>query len=224
MGMTARKQCLFGIANQILTLQPQHPLRVAVDGRSAAGKTTFADELGDAIEQAGRPIIRTSIDGFHNPRAVRYRQGRFSPDGYYEDARNLHAVRRLLLEPLGPGGTLLYATACFDLERDEALVPQILRAASTAVLIVDGTFLLRPELNSFWDYVIFLNVSEEDECRRGVMRDAELLGGEAAALNLYQTRYCPAFARYEAECCPREHADVVVDNTMFEAPVAAFRP
>lgn len=55
-----------------------HPVRVAIDGPDAAGKTMLAD--------AGRQIVRASIDGFHRPRAERYRQGPLSPAGYYEDS------------------------------------------------------------------------------------------------------------------------------------------
>ncbi len=57
--------------------------RVAVDGVDGVGKTTFADKLGTAIERIGRPVIRSSVDGFHNPRERRYRRGRASPEGFY---------------------------------------------------------------------------------------------------------------------------------------------
>lgn len=63
-----------------------HPTRVAVDGPDAAGKTTLADELGIALNDAGREVIRASVDGFHRPRVERYRRGPDSPEGYYEDS------------------------------------------------------------------------------------------------------------------------------------------
>jgi uridine kinase len=31
----------------------------------------------------GCPVIRTSIDGFHRPKAERYLRGRHSAEGYY---------------------------------------------------------------------------------------------------------------------------------------------
>jgi uridine kinase len=60
--------------------------RVAVDGVDGVGKTTFADKLSSAIERIGRPVIRASVDGFHNPRELRYRRGRASPEGFYLDS------------------------------------------------------------------------------------------------------------------------------------------
>lgn len=63
-----------------------HPVRVAIDGPDAAGKTMLADALAGRLAGAGRQIVRASIDGFHRPRAERYRQGPLSPAGYYEDS------------------------------------------------------------------------------------------------------------------------------------------
>ena len=197
-------------AELILALRLDHPVRVAVDGRTASGKTTFADELAAELKASGRQLIRASVDGFHRPAAVRYRQGRLSANGYYEDARDYDAIRALLLDPLGPGGSLNYALGSFDLENDRPIEPHLHHAPSDAVLIVDGTFLQRPELRSAWDFVIFIDVPAEEARRRGMKRDMTLLGGRENAAELYSKRYEPAFARYERECCPLDYADLVI--------------
>lgn len=210
---TIRASSITAVAREVLALSKWHPIRVAVDGRTASGKTTFADDLAAVIGQTCRPVIRASIDGFHRPKAVRYRRGRLSPDGYYEDARDVHAMRKLLLDPLGPLGDRLYVTATFDLDRDEALGPIARQANVDAILVVDGTFLQRPELRPAWDYVIFLSVTEEEARRRGVERDFNASGGKACTSELYVRRYGPAFSRYEAECRPAEQADILIDNS-----------
>lgn len=197
-------------ASTILALRLPHPIRVAVDGRTASGKTTFADLLAAALRQSSRSVIRASIDGFHQPKAIRHRRGRLSPDGYYEDARDFAAVRKFLLDPLGPGGDLRYLIATFDLERDAPLEKKALKAGEDAVLLVDGTFLQRPELKDAWDFIVFLDVAEEEARQRGVARDALALGGAVGASELYIKRYAPAFTRYEMECSPRANADVVI--------------
>lgn len=211
------------VAEAILSLRLPHPVRVAVDGRTACGKTTFADEVAALIELSERSAIRASIDGFHQPAAVRHRPGRLSPDGYLEDARDTEAIRRLLLDPLGPDGTCVYATEAFDLKADQPLNPELRRAATDAVLIVDGTFLQRGELRSAWDFVVFLDVLADIASRRGIDRDADAIGGETVACELYARRYGPAFARYEAECAPVRHADMVVENSNLESPVLVAR-
>src|SRR5437762_9684080 len=78
----------------------ERPLKVGIDGRGAAGKTTLADELGSSLSSRGFEVLRPSVDGFHHPRERRYRQGEYSAQGYFEDAFDYDAVRRSLLEPL----------------------------------------------------------------------------------------------------------------------------
>jgi uridine kinase len=69
-----------------------HPTRVAVDGVTASGKSTLARELAAAVESTGRPVIHLTMDGFHHPRERRWRQGRTSAAGYYEDAYDFEIV------------------------------------------------------------------------------------------------------------------------------------
>ncbi|GHD99563.1 uridylate kinase [Defluviimonas sp. 20V17] len=216
---TTRKTVLQELARRILAAGAGGPLRVAIDGRTASGKTTLAYALAETIAALGRPVIQTSIDGFHRPRAERYARGRMSAEGYYYDARDLGAVRELLLDPLGPGGDRRYRTASFDLERDQPIDQPPSLAPEEAVLIVDGTFLMRPELAGAWDVTVFLSTTEAEAERRGLGRDADRLGGTAAARRLYAERYRPAFALYDRLCGPRARADIVVDNTDLVRPV-----
>lgn len=76
-----------------------------MNGVDAAGKTTIADLLADELRQH-RPVIRVSIDGFHNPKKVRYQKGRYSPLGYYMDNTNYPVFINAVLKPLGPKGDL----------------------------------------------------------------------------------------------------------------------
>ncbi|MBJ7451421.1 MAG: hypothetical protein JHC71_04960 [Blastococcus sp.] len=79
------------------------PVLVAVDGVDGAGKTVFAGQLGAAIGATGRPVVRASVDDFHQPRAVRHRRGRDSPEGFWLDGFDLGALTRELLDPLRSG-------------------------------------------------------------------------------------------------------------------------
>jgi uridine kinase len=213
-----RPALLSRLAEMISNLEFSRPVRVAVDGRTASGKTTFTNELAAEIARRGRAVIRTSVDGFHMPKATRYARGRYSAEGYYFDARDLAAIRALLLDPLGPGGDRQYRTASFDLENDIAIEQERLSASPDSILIVDGTFLQRPELITGWDVTVFLDTSDDVSERRGVDRDAERLGGLQVARQLYAERYRPAFDLYERRCQPRSIADVIVDNNDIDRP------
>lgn len=218
-----RRAVLEELATRLSAVSLGRPVRVAIDGRTASGKTTIADEVASLVGGNGRPVIRTSIDGFHHPKAKRYARGRYSAEGYYHDARDLAAIMRLLLDPLGPGGDGLYRTQSFDLENDLPVEQEPQLAPADAILLVDGTFLQRPELRDGWDIVIFLKTSERTSELRGVGRDADRLGGEGAARRLYARRYRPAFDLYERLCAPEKSADILLLNEDFQQPEVHVR-
>lgn len=206
-----RAELLDALAGVLLPVRPRHPLRVAVDGVDAAGKTILADELA-AVIQPFRPVIRASIDRFHNPREIRHRLGANSPEGYYADSFDLPALRRLLLDPFGPGGSRIIQTSLFDYRVDNAQISSPFEAAPDSILLFDGVFLLRPELAPCWDYVIFVRVSFEEVLRRAVIRDQNLFGSAQAVIDRYTERYIPAQRAYLAQHRPEERANSIIDN------------
>jgi uridine kinase len=113
-----RSRCLESLARLILHVERPHPVRVAIDGPDAAGKTILADELAPLIERSGRTVIRASIDGFHRPRAKRLARGPESPEGYFRDSFDYPAFRTVLVGPLGPGGNREYRRRVFDFPTD----------------------------------------------------------------------------------------------------------
>lgn len=157
-------------------------------------------------------VIRASIDGFHRSREERYRQGEDSPEGYYEDSFDHMALRKLLLDPLGPGGDRVYRSAVFDFRIDAPRSGSAEVASEDGVLILDGVFLLRPELFESWDLRIFVSASFDEILRRALDRDAALFGSRAEVERRYRTRYIPGQKLYFATACPTETADLVVDN------------
>lgn len=214
-----RQAVLDELADRIVAIERPHPVRVAIDGVDAAGKTTLADELAPLVEARGRPAIRASLDGFHRPRAERYRRGADSPEGYYHDSFDYLALRAALLTPLGPDGDRRYRTAAFDYRADAPLVAPPREAAPDAILFLDGIFLLRPELVAAWDFSIFVAITFDEMIRRAVVRDRDLFGSEAAVRDRYERRYLPAQRTYLAQARPQERVDVVVENTRPECPV-----
>lgn len=86
------------------------------------------------------------------------------------------------------------------------------------LVLVDGVFLQRPDLDDLWSFRVFVAVSEEESLRRGVRRDRALHESTEDAERLYRTRYLPGQRFYAAEARPRDRADVVVDNERPAAP------
>jgi uridine kinase len=216
--VTPREKLLARVADHLVARHLGHPLRVAVDGITAAGKTTFAGELTAAVAQRGRPSVHLSTDDYHQPRAHRHRQGRDSAIGYYDDAYDFGAVHRFVLAPLGPGGDGRFRPRHHDLASDEQRDDPFVIADADAIVIIDGSFLQRPELATDWDDVIFVDTSAQLARDRGAARDAELFGGQAAAEYAYDHRYHAAAALYVAELSPVDSASIVVDNNDIRRP------
>jgi uridine kinase len=198
---------------------PAQPLRVAIDGIDAAGKTTLADELEEVLRNQGYPIIRASIDHFHNPRAIRYAFGADSPNGYFENSFNTQKVIDLLLRPLGPNGSGAYQTGIFDYQSNEETNQQTMIAPKHAILLFDGIFLMKPELLPYWDFKIFLEIEFETCLKRVETRDQHLFGHAAEVRERYETRYIPGQKIYFETCSPKKMADMIIRNDDPENPI-----
>ena len=214
--MDSRDSLVAELANHLTAANVGHPLRVGIDGPCGSGKSTLARELITAITARGRVAVHLDSDGFHNTRAIRYRQGRASARGYYEDAYNLTALIQRVLVPLGPDGTRVYATRVHDLQTDEIETDATATAPDDAIVVFDCTFLQRGALRAHWDEVIYLQVSRDIAVARGAARDAALLGGIDSAHEAYEDRYMAACDIYIREEHPSERASILIDHDDLE--------
>lgn len=179
----------------LANLPPDRRQVVAIDGVDGAGKTTFADALANRLD---RPSVRASVDGFHNPSAIRYRQGRDSPEGFYRDSFDHGALIGLLLEPFASGRP--FCTRAFDYLKDEPVPRVMVTASNDALLLIDGIFLHRAELRSWWDLSIWLDVPSATASERLQRRE-----GRPAA-----RRYLEGQKLYIAEAEPEAQANLIL--------------
>lgn len=217
---TSSDDALGQLCKAILGYKKDSPVLVGIDGVDASGKTTMADSIAKGLCDSGRQIIRASIDGFHNSKATRYRRGRSSPIGYYQDSFNYPLLIEALLKPLS-SGNLKYREAAFDYRTDKKVDISIKKAADDAILVMDGIFLFRTELIGYWDVKIFLDVGFEVILQRALKRakDQGSLESEKDIMNAYNQRYIPGQKLYLQEANPREKADVLINNNDYENPV-----
>ena len=212
--VTARDILLATLAERLVSLHPRRRLRVAVDGVDGAGNSVFADELATRVMASGRPVVRASVDGFHRPRADRYRLGRTSPEGFYRDSYDYPRLCEFLLAPFAPGGSGRFRVAVFDYRADVSVAAPEQQADADAALILDGIFLHRPQLRANWDFSILLHVSFDVSVARCSRRDGWSPDPHAAG----NRRYVEGQRLYLRDARPWEHATVILDNTDLAAP------
>jgi uridine kinase len=186
-----RTDLLTFLAGQIMARKAEgRPLKVRIDGRCAAGKTMLADELEQVLSGKGFEVLRPSVDGFHHPRERRYQQGEYSARGYYEDAYDYDAVVSALLRPL----------------------------SRNTILLFEGIFVLRRQINRYWDYRILVDVDAETSRARSVNRDTGVIGPAGVVRRKFDERYEPAWQMYVSEENPDAKSDVIIDNREVDNP------
>ncbi len=184
----------------------------------ASGKTTLANELIEPIRDRGFQTVRASVDGFHNPRDIRYRQGQDSPLGFYEDTFDYKAIITSVLEPMGPGGSLKYRTTQFDFVSNSQVESPLQNATPDSILIFEGIFLHRPELIDYWDFSIFVHADYEVTVKRAMERDLYLFGTRSKVHEKYRMRYIPGQEIYLNAVLPFQKANVIWHNNEIDNP------
>ncbi len=214
---SVQRSALIGAVAQRIAALGNHRLRVAIDGFTASGKTSFGHELATALRDLGRPTLRASLDDFKNPWSDAHLYDRTSGEGYYRNAFDFAATKDLLLEPAGREGHGRVVLCSIDPITQVNHRGVTVDAPGDAVLIVDGVFALRPEYHPYWDFRIWLDVDLEDSITRGIERDTAMEGRDEAE-RLHRLRYGAAEQIYLADVNPQCLADIVIDNRDFAAP------
>ncbi|NUV69019.1 uridine kinase [Streptomyces sp. CAI-121] len=210
-----RTALVTGLAERIRGRGPGR-LLIGIDGFTASGKTSFGHELAAHIAESGRPVLRATLDDFKNPWKDRHLYDRESGEGYYRNAYDYASAKRLLLDPARSPEAESCALCSIDPLTQENHAADTTPLAPDAVLIVDGVFAFRPEIDAYWDFRIWLDVDAELSVRRGAERDQDWAGSEAEAI--HRNRYLVAERLYLDEVDPLPRMDVVVDNTDFAQP------
>jgi uridine kinase len=137
-----KKDVLAALSDEILHNYGRGRVVVAVDGTNLEEAARFADDLAAAMRLSGHTVFRASTEGFHRPRAERFARGRDSPEASYRDSYDYLTFQRSLIQPFRMGGSTGFVPAA-------------------AVLIVDGSFLNRPELRGLWNYSVWLDAADD---------------------------------------------------------------
>ena len=158
-GMTSPRE----LVDEILARHsPQGPVVVAIDGRSAAGKTTLAVWLASEL---GAALVH--MDDFYRdmPEADRWL---LSPTQGVEQFFDWQRLRREALEPLSRAQTVSYRGYDWDAGGGLSVEHQVVEAA--AVVILEGVYAARPELDDLVHLRVLVDARPEQRTSRRLDR------------------------------------------------------
>lgn len=184
-------------------------VRLGIDGAVEADADALADAVAAALRAAAVPVARVRARDFLRPRSLRFEHGRDDPDAFHDLWYDTAALRREVLDPLGPGGGGRWLPRLRDPDTDRAVRIAAEPAAPGTVLVLDGRFLLRDDLRPGLDRVVHLDVSPAARLRRVPVQEA--------------ARVLPAWERYLAEAAPRGSAHLVVRHDHPDRPAVLER-
>lgn len=166
------------------------PLLIAVDGRCASGKTTFAAALKKEI---GCAVIHT--DHFFL-RPEQRTEERLNEAGGNVDHERL--IEEVML-PLSEGKAFSYRK--FDCGKMELSTEFEVKPAS--VTVIEGSYSCCPALWDFYDMRIFFTTEPQEQLRRIKLRG----GSEAVAR--FREKWIPLEEKYFAVCKIQQRCDLV---------------
>lgn len=164
---------------------------VAIDGRSAAGKSTLAAALGDMLE-----LDPVHMDDFFLPGELRTEERLCAPGG------NVH-YERFAAEVLAK----LSAQASFSYTRFDCKIMDYgpaIHVRAGKIRLVEGAYSFHPYYGDYADLKIFYNIAPRLQLQRIERRN----GPEG--LRNFQSRWIPMEENYHVNCHTQEQADIVI--------------
>lgn len=152
-----RRDTMRAVANQLLQNYPRGRVVVGIDGPNPTTRVPFADDLAAELRSLGHDTFRASLADFQQPRSHRETRGAETAAGLYEHGYDYSGFRRVLLGPFRLAGSTGFSTAFFDAERNVTFESKWQTGPADAVLVVDGPYLLRPELRGIWNFTVRLD-------------------------------------------------------------------
>ncbi len=170
-------------------------VRLGVDGAVDAETDAVAAAVVEEALGQGVAVLRVRARDFLHRRSVRLEWGSHDVDAAFDRWVDWASLQREVLAPLADPAVMTWLPRLRDAATDRSAREAVRRAAPGALLVVDGTYLLRWELSGALDVAVHLITSPAALARR-FPDDADPRPG--------------AWARYLAECDPAARADLLV--------------
>lgn len=200
-------------------IQVEQPLIIGVNGIDTSGKTVFSKKLEKYLKNKGYKVQLIHIDDFHNPREIRY-SGENQVEKYFNRSFNLEFLVKKILKPIKDNGMLHDKFMLLNLETDKYDIEKQYKIDNNTIVILEGVFILREEIEPYLDYKIFIHVPFEQCKTRALKRDVPLHGNDI--LKKYDTKYIPTQKYYLDKYPPEKYVDIIIENSDWDKPRIVF--
>lgn len=184
------KEAMMHLQGYIDKMQGKN-LVIAIDGRSASGKTTLANLLG---EQVGARVVH--MDDFFLPVGLRTKERLEMPGG------NVHYER--FREEVLPFIQKEQSFSYVRFDCGAMAFGERIHLGAASVTIVEGAYSCHPMLGEYMGLKIFLDIDSKLQMQRIIARN----GVEKA--KDFQNRWIPMEEAYFSTFSIKENADVVI--------------
>ena len=184
------------IKNQIEKLSKEKPIIIAIDGRCASGKSTFAKELCNIVDGN---LFHT--DDFYLPNSIRTKERLRIPGGNIHHERFLEEV----IFPIKNEESVIYRPfSCFtqDFSDEKIMLPK-------QINIVEGAYSMTKELYENYDFTVFMTVSKDNQMKRLIQRNNE------DGAQRFEDIWIPLEEKYISFYNLSSKCDLIIDTTNF---------
>ncbi len=178
---------------------------VGINGLGGAGKSTAADRVCEELKEKGIHALLLHIDDFITKREVRYDPDVPEWQCYYDLQWRYDYFVSIINKAKRCED---FEAEIYDKENDNYTLCSYPVRRNT-VIIVEGIFLQRRELDGVFDLMVYMDVPEAVRLGRVLDRDT-YIGDRQSITEKYENRYFPAERRYVKEYHPETSADIVI--------------
>ena len=169
---------------------------IAIDGRSASGKTTISVVLAEMV---GGEVVH--MDDFFLPPSLRTQERLSEAGGNVHRERFIEEVLSSLLRR-APFRYRLFDCSVMDYSG--------WREVRSYPVIVEGAYSMHPAFGKYYDLSVFMDISPEEQIWRITMRN-----GEEKA-EAFRTRWIPLEEAYIKAFHPEKNAEIIIDAVEYD--------
>ncbi len=169
-------------------LKQNNPIVIAIDGKCGAGKTTFSNLLQKQLEKNNYLCNVIHIDDFFLPLKLRTKNRLEEPGGNIDYTRFLEEVL-LPLKKLNSNSISKFSYYPFECSHMTfSSIP--ITITQKPITIIEGVYSMRPEFRSFYDFTIFMTISDKLQKERIIDRNGKEM------FHMFESKWIPMENKY----------------------------